>query len=129
MELVRWNQLVHDIKGDDIERMVESAELLMKESTAQDIPRLLELLTHTDFVVREAAAWPLSIVGGPEYLPQLFDAYQKGFDDGHDNDGFTAALIELIELHLDAGRSKLEELSASTNSNYKKHASWLLEFC
>jgi hypothetical protein len=41
----------------------------------------------------------LEEIGGPKYLPQLFDAYQLGFEEGYDNDGFTTALVELVELH------------------------------
>lgn len=129
MELVRWNQLIHDIEGDDIEGMVDASEALHKESTTEDIPRLLDLLTHDNFVVREAAAWPLSIVGGPAYLPQLFDAYQKGLDEGHDNDGCTAALIELVELHKEDARHSLSELLKSSNPVYRENAVWLLDFC
>jgi HEAT repeat protein len=129
MEITRWNQLVRDIEGEDVELMVEASEHLENESTEEDIPRLLELLLHPDFVVREAAAWALSVIGGPEYLPHLFDAYQKGFDRGHDNDGFTTALIQLIELHKEQARRKLNELIESPNPLYRKKAVWLSEFC
>ena len=129
MDEDRWRELVGRIEGDDVEQMAEASEMLEKESTADDIPRLLELLSHTDLVVREAAAWPLSIVGGPALLPKLFDAYQQAFDEGHDNDGFLAALIQLVELRKDESRLVLAELSASSNPIYRQNAKWLSEFC
>ena len=129
MEISRWNQLVRDIEGEAVDLMVEASQHLEEESTEEDIPRLLDLLLHPDFVVREAAAWPLSVIAGPEYLPQLFDAYQKGFDEGHDNDGFSTALVQLVELHKEESRRKLNELIESSNPLYRKKAAWLSEFC
>jgi|SRR5687768_13482113 len=124
----RWQQLIATIKGDDVEAMVLACEALYKEADTSDVPRLLQLLENEDFVVREAAAWPLASVGGPEVLPELFLAYQRGFDDGHDNDGFTTALIELVELHPNDSRQKLLELKVSSNPIIQKYAEWLLQF-
>jgi len=58
MEDDRWRQLIVDIEGDDVERMVEACEQLQNEAEPSDIPRLLTLLRHDSFVVREAAVWP-----------------------------------------------------------------------
>ncbi len=125
----RWHQLVNDIKGEDIVLMVEACENLQKEAEATDVPRLLELLNHESFVVREAASWPLAIIGDTTVIPELFTAYQRGLDEGHDNDGFSTALIELVELHAQPARQKLLELKESPNTNFQKYANWLLEFC
>ena len=125
----RWHQLVTDIEGDDIELMVEACEHLQNEAEATDVPRLLELLKHESFVVREAASWPLAIVGGPAALSELFLAFQRGFDEGLDNDGFTTALIELVELHPIKSREKLLELKNSPNRLIQENADWLLGFC
>ena len=125
----RWRQLVGDIEGEDIEAMVDASERLSHEADATDIPRLLELLTHDDFVVREAAAWPLARVGGSDVLAELFSAYQKGFDEGHDNDGFSAALVALAELNPERTREKLLELRESSDGVVNENATWLLEFC
>lgn len=125
----RWHQLVNDIEGEDIELMVEACENLQKEAEATDVSRLLKLLNHESFVVREAASWPLAIVGGPAVLSELFLAFQRGFDEGLDNDGFTTALIELVELHPIKSREKLLELKNSPNRIIQENADWLLEFC
>jgi len=128
MDDSRWQQLITTIKGDDIEAMVLASEVLYREADGSDVPRLLELLEDEDFVVREAAAWPLASVGGPDVLPELFLAYQRGFDDNHDNDGFTTALIELVELHSTDSRQKLLTLKESSNPIIQKYAEWLLQF-
>lgn len=125
----RWNQLVTDIEGYDVELMVEAGEHLRNEAEVTDVPKLLELLQHESFVVREAASWPLAIVGGSAVLPEMFIAFQRGFDEGFDNDGFSAALIGLVELHPSSSREKLLELKNSPNPIFQKNAEWLLEFC
>lgn len=129
MDDIRWKLLVDHIQGEDIVLMVEASECLIKEATLDDVPRLLELLNHKNFVVREAAAWPLACIGGPDFLPQLFSAFQCGYDEGLDNDGLQTALIELVMLHPQAARQKLEDLQVSNDSVNSKYATWLLEFC
>ncbi|HLA96067.1 MAG TPA: HEAT repeat domain-containing protein [Pyrinomonadaceae bacterium] len=125
----RWNQLVIDIEGDDIELMVEACEHLQNEAEISDVSRLVKLLEYESFVVREAAAWPLAILGDATVIPELFTAYQRGFEDGHDNDGFSAALAGMAELHPQPVRQMLLELKNSTNPDFKKYPNWLLEFC
>lgn len=125
----RWSHLIDLIQGDNIESMVEACEDLYKEAEISDISRLVELLAHKDFVVREAAAWPLASIAGPSVLPELFRAYRRGFDEGHDNDGFTTALIELVELHPVDAREKLLDLAKSTDPIFQEYSGWLLGFC
>jgi hypothetical protein len=57
----------------------------------------------------------------------LLVAYQRGFDDAHDNDGFTTALIELVETNKSASKKVLEGLAE--DPAMRDHAMWLLEFC
>jgi hypothetical protein len=59
----------------------------------------------------------------------LFVAYQRGIDEGHDNDGFTTALIELVEMHSQDSRQRLIELKSTANPVFQKYSDWLLEFC
>src|SRR5580765_6245634 len=91
MDSETWSDIETDLRNyDDSRKCLRAVERLRLESTQEDIPRLLELLkAGEDFFIREAAAWPLAHLAGVQYLPELFAAYQKGFDDGHDNDGFT----------------------------------------
>ena len=79
----------------ELDQMVAAARALQTEATPDDVPRLIDLLNDESFFVREAAAWPLSDLGQVEAFPQLLKAYQRGLVEGHDNDGFSAALISL----------------------------------
>jgi hypothetical protein len=122
-------EIVKALSVDDLDVCVGAAERLHRESTTEDIPRLLQLLKEDDFFVREAAAWPLVQISGPSVLRELLTAYQRGFDDGHDNDGFTAALLELPSLDPEATITVATHLAQTTDEPMKGHAQWLLTFC
>ena len=101
-------------------------ERLHRTATPDDLPRLRALLLDESAFVREAAAWPLAELAGATALPDLFDAYQRGLDEGHDNDGFTTALIELAAADTDGVRQVLETLARSGNEAMREnaHGSW-----
>lgn len=129
MEAISWSTIVSELSHPDIDTCVRAAERLQAEASAADIPNLLKLLQSNDFFIREAAAWPLAELAGPKVLPELFVAYQRGFDEGHDNDGFTAALLEIPALHPQEARASLERVVASAEEPARGHAAWLLTFC
>lgn len=130
MNATDWDALIRDLNNvEDIDRAVAACECLHRDSTVEDLPRLRELLGDKSFFVREAAAWPLSELAGAAALPELFGAYQRGFDEGHDNDGFSAALIELASADPDGVRQALDGLMQSDDSSMRENALWLLEFC
>lgn len=129
MKTEAFSAIVSDLTSKDIDVCVEAASRLHKESEVEDIPRFLSLLESSDFFIREAAAWPLAELAGAERLPELFTAYQRGFDEGHDNDGFTAALLEIPALYPGATRHALEKIILANEQPICGHAAWLLEFC
>ncbi|WP_140637476.1 hypothetical protein [Methylibium rhizosphaerae] len=129
MEEARWSTIVESLVSRDVDACVDAAARLHAEATVDDVPRLLELLQSDDFFVREAAAWPLAELAGASVLGQLFAAYQRGFDEGHDNDGFTAALLEIPALYPAQSRQTLQRLVESREEPAKGHAAWLLTFC
>jgi hypothetical protein len=122
-------RLLEGLVSTDVEECVRAATRLHECSTEEDVPWLLELLEHESFFVREAAAWPLAELCGYDHLRALFRAYQRGFDEGHDNDGFTAALIECATLHRSRTKTALNELAKGEDAQACGHAEWLLEFC
>lgn len=129
MKTAAWNEIVSALDASDVSTCVAAASRLHAEAGIEDVPRLLALLKDDSFFVREAAAWPLAELVGPSVLPQLFSAYQRGFDEGHDNDGFTAALLE-IPFHFRAEtKLSLTNLIKVGDDKTKGHAQWLLEFC
>ncbi len=129
MDATTWNVIVSALSDADSNVCVRAAERLHAESSVDEIQNLLALLKSNDFFVREAAAWPLATLAGPTVLVDLFAAYQRGIDDEHDNDGFTAALLEIPGLHGLNARIQLEQLLVSANGAVRSHASWLLDFC
>lgn len=124
-----WNEVVGQLTGPDMDTWVAAATRIHGESEQHDVPRLLQLLEHENFFVREAAAWPLAELAGPSVLPQLLTAYQRGLDEGHDNDGFSAALLEIPALHPSTTKVALASIIQSSPEPIKGHAKWMLEFC
>lgn len=123
-----WNEIVAGLNSQDVDACVAAATRLHKESESADVQRLLGLLDDDSFFVREAAAWPLAELAGPSVLQDLFVAYQRGFDEGHDNDGFTAAILEIPALH-PAAKLAIQSIIETSSEPMKGHARWLLEFC
>jgi len=129
MNLNAWNEIVSGLSNPDVPTCVEAASRLHASAVPEDIPRLLSLLESDNFFVREAAAWPLAELAGPAVLPQLLKAYQRGFDEGHDNDGFSAALLEVPALFGPEATRAIAGLARTAEGAMRGHALWLLEFC
>jgi HEAT repeat protein len=125
-----WADLVRDLRSvNNVDVAVAATERLHRDATAEDLPRLRELLKDESFFVREAAAWPLSELAGAMALSELFEAYQRVLDEGHDNDGFSAALIELAAADPKGVQAALQTLATSTDAALRQNALWLMEFC
>jgi HEAT repeat protein len=129
MNLNAWNEIVSALSERDISTCVDAASKLHMSATSEDIPQSLSLLDSADFFIREAAAWPLAELAGTSVLPQLLTAYQRGFDEGHDNDGFTAALLEIPALFGSEAKHSIARLAETAEGAKKDNALWLLEFC
>ena len=127
MDDQQWLDISRDLASSDVDRKVAACETLHEQAQREDIPRLLDLLTHSDWFIREAAAWPLAELAGAQVLPQLLAAYQRGFDDGHDNDGFSAALLEIPALFPES-QSDVARLLETANGALREDLEWLLTF-
>jgi hypothetical protein len=62
-------------------------------------------------------------------LRELLVAFQRGLDDGYDNDGFATALVGLVETNKVASRQVLRGLAEDTDPAMRENAIWLLDFC
>jgi hypothetical protein len=125
-----WQVLIKALRTvQDVELACGAAQRLHKESTLSDVPLLMQLLHDDDAFVREAAAWPISELVGLPVLRDLLISYQRGFDEGLDNDGFTAALLDLVQQETDAAVSVLQSLAGDENLKLRENARWLLDFC
>lgn len=130
MENQAWAEVLEGLAARDVDICVAAAERLHTEASLADVPKLLELLRDgADFFAREAAAWPLAELAGPKHLRPLLGAYQRGFEEGHDNDGFTAALLEIPALFPSEARVALLDIVGTSDGALRKHARWLLTFC
>jgi HEAT repeat protein len=134
MNSAEWEEIVralHDLDSVEEGRpvAVRAADRLHRSATPEDVPRLLRLLQDESFFVREAVAWPLSELAGATHLAELLQAYQRGFDEGHDNDGFAAALADMAEVGPAAVRQALQPLVCSSDESLRRNAIWLLQFC
>lgn len=116
---------------NDVEQKLEAFERLKNSATEDDLPQLISALKSekNDFWTRELLSEPISELGGSEYLPELFDALQKNYNEGHDNDGFNAYLIEITYSEPQLCKKKLLELIVAPDFKHKDHAEWLLKFC
>ena len=120
-----------DFRDYDVDEKLESFERLKNSALKDDLPQLISALKSkkTDFWIRELLSEPISELGGSDYLPELLEALQKNYDDGHDNDGFCFFLTELAESEPELCKIKLLELIDSPTFEHKDSAKWLLEFC
>jgi HEAT repeat protein len=129
MDAGTWKELNDALRDErNVERAARACTQLQEQATAEDVPRLMEMLNDSDFFIREAAAWPLTQLAGLAALPQLLAALQRTFDDGHDGDGFQTALIELVEADKPAARRVLDGLLGTRDEAMRENARWLLEF-
>lgn len=120
-----------DFAENDVDEKLEAFGRLKAAATKEDLPQLLDALEsgRSDFWVRELLSEPISDLGGSKYLPELFDALQKNYDEGHDNDGFNHFLTEIAWAEPEACKEKLAELLANEKFKHREAAMWLLEFC
>jgi hypothetical protein len=63
-----------------------------------------------------------------EVLEELLAAFQRNHGEGHDNDGMSLHLIELVEADPSSAANELERLLGSSDPVTRADAAWLLEF-
>ena len=124
-----WANVLEALSQSDASVAATAAEQLHRQATAEDLHRLRQLLNEGDAFAREAAAWPISEIVGPSSLCELLIAYQRGLDEGLDNDGFTTALVELVAGDPLGCRDALLLLAQSESAALRENADWLLDFC
>jgi hypothetical protein len=115
----------------NIDTVLEAQERLIAIATKQDLPELVEALRseRNNFWTRELLAEPIAYLGGPDFLPELFDAKEKNHNDRHDNDSLNFFLTEIADAEPAACKAKLESLMESPDFPHRNYAKWLLEFC
>jgi hypothetical protein len=129
MDHAQWERVVDALRNvANIDLAVSAAAQLQASASSEDVPSLVQLLNDGSFFVREAAAWPLSDLGRVDLLPELLAAYQRGIYEGHDNDGFSAALVDLVQSKPIEAEALLQTIVSGNDLPLRKSALWLLEF-
>jgi HEAT repeat protein len=128
MPKTNWSQLIEDLRGEDIDRLVNAYQKIDEVADKSHVPELYSLLNDENFVIREAAASPLARLEGAKVLPHLFQAYTRGFQDGHDNDGLSATITDLLEEKAEESAPLLLEMLQSSDSETRANAAWALGF-
>ena len=115
----------------DIETVLGAHARLMAVANAEDLPVLVKALKseRNDFWTRELLAEPIAYLGGVDFLPELLDAFEMNFLDGHDNDNLAHFLTEIADQQPAACKARLEDLLNSPSFRHHDSAKWLLEFC
>jgi hypothetical protein len=115
----------------DIDAVLEAHQRLMAVATKEDLPLLVSALESqkNDFWTRELLSEPIAYLGSSDFLPVLFDAMERNYQDGHDNDGLAHFLTEIAGQQPTECKAKLEEFLNSPDFAHRDRAKWLLEFC
>jgi len=122
---------LQDVDGDvDIDGVLEAFYRLNDEASVEDLPLLLEAIKSpkNNFWTRELLSEPIARLGGSKVLEPLFAAFAANVEDGHDNDGFSAFLIEIAESETDQCIAECNRLLAQPSFEHGDLARWLLTF-
>ena len=114
--------LQYDI--DDLDAILAAYAEIGARATVEDLPKLLETprSDRSDFFVREMLAAPIAALGGPSVLEELLAAFQRNYAEGHDTDGMSLHLIELVEADPASAANELERLLGSRFSTVQQAA-------
>jgi len=123
--------LLADLRDNiaDSQVFILALDAMRKEAKPSDLPLLLSLLKDKSPLVREAAAWPIAEIEGLNALRDLLLAFQGGVDDGCDQDGFAALLIDLVSTNASDAIPRLQALLRDREPAVKENARWLLDHC
>jgi len=124
-----WDETVRAIRDlDRIDEAVAACGTLDRIADASRTSALYALLDDEEFFVREAAATPLARLEGVRALPALFRAATRGELDGHDNDGLTATICDVLAAESRAAAPLLLEMLTSADAATRAHGAWALGF-
>src|SRR5688500_6164508 len=126
----QWDCIIADLHDvENVDRAVAACEALDKAADESWLPRLHRLLAlGRDFFVREAAAVPIARLQGLRALPRLLHALQRGEDEGHDNDGLTAVISDLVWANPEEAAPMLRRMIRGPGERQRSDAAWLWGF-
>ncbi|ABA90276.1 hypothetical protein Pcar_3041 [Syntrophotalea carbinolica DSM 2380] len=119
------------INGHDVNAQLIAFEQLKASATEEDLQLLLQTIKSEScgFWVRELLSEPIIDLAGAKALPDLLAALQKNYEEGHDNDSFTAVLMDLAESDPIGVKEQLVKMAKTASLSELKEINWLLEHC
>lgn len=127
MSALQWDELVADLRGDDVDRALAASEQIATHITAADLPRIYPLAEDEDYFVRVMAGDILAKSAGVAALPTLLAIMLRNEEEGFDNDGLDHATKALINANPITARTTLEQFARNGTPEAKKIAEWGLE--
>ncbi len=127
MSTLQWDELIADLRGDDVDRALAASEQIAAIITAADLPRIYPLAEDEDYFVRVMAGDILAKTAGIAALPTLLAIMLRNEEEGFDNDGLDHATKALIDANPITARTTLEQVARNGNREAKKLAAWGLE--
>lgn len=125
----KWKTLVETMLDSiNSKEAVKAARTISKTAEASHVKELYALLKSDNFFVREAVAEPLARLEGAASLPALFDALEKGEDQGHDNDGLVNTIIGTLEKHKKKAAAFLTGMVKSEKTASRANGVWGMGF-
>jgi HEAT repeat protein len=128
MSKSNWSQLILNLRSDNIKRSIRAAQKIDEMAEEANVPELYSLLNDENFWIREMAAYPLARLEGVKALPSLFQALTRGFQEGHDNDGLSAIIAQLLETNQEKATPLLLQILKSPDEETRANAAWALGF-
>lgn len=127
MSALQWDELIADLRGDDVDRALAASEQIAAQITAADLPRVYPLAEDEDYFVRVMAGDILAKSAGVAALPTLLAIMLRNEEEGFDNDGLDHATKALIDTNPITARTTLEQFARNGTPQAKKLAEWGLE--
>jgi hypothetical protein len=122
---------LQDVDGDiDINGVLDAFYRLNAVASREDLPLLLHAMRspRNNFWTRELLSEPIARLGGSAVLEPLFVAFAANVEEGHDNDGFAAFLIQIAETDPEGCIAECNRLLALPSFQHGDLAKWLLTF-
>lgn len=127
MTSLNWEQLIADLRGDDIERALSAGEQIAAHITAADLERVRELAADDDYFVRVMAGDILANTIGIAALPTLLAVMIRNQEEGYDNDGLDTVTKSLIDANPIIARRTLAHLEQQVGASAQSIARWGLQ--
>lgn len=127
MSTFPWDELIADLRGEDVDRALAAGEQIAAQVTAADLPRIYALAEDEDYFVRVMAGDILAKTAGITALPTLLAIMVQNEEEGFENDGLDHATKALIIANPITARTTLRHFAESPNPNAQRVAAWGLE--